>query len=240
MGTQPFGSLIGELSSLLAVIIVMPPILRSDMPSNDPDLHQNAPDNSGVALLIIDMINDLEFDGGEQVLQPAIDAAQHIGDLKRRLQKVGIPIIYANDNFGRWRSDFREAVRHCLEDGVRGAPIAQLLKPGPDDYFVLKPKHSAFFATALELLLTYLGCRRLILTGMSANMCVQFSAADAFMRDFHLQVPADCIASQSLDETRRALTYMQTVLGVDISPSADIDPDTVLPDAVPETKPKLS
>ncbi len=197
------------------------------MPPNDPDLHQNAPDNSGVALLIIDMINDLEFDGGEQVLRPAIDAAGRIGELKQRLQKVGIPVIYANDNFGRWRSDFREAVRHCLEDGVRGAPIARLLKPGHDDYFVLKPKYSAFFATPLELLLAYLGCRRLILTGMSANMCVQFSAADAFMRDFHVQVPADCVASQSPNETRRALAYMQTVLGVDTSPSIDIDPNII-------------
>jgi len=197
------------------------------MPPNDPDLHQNAPDNSGVALLIIDMINDLEFDGGEQVLQPAIDVARRIADLKQRLQKAGIPVIYANDNFGRWRSDFGEAVRHCLEDGVRGAAIARLLKPGPDDYFVLKPKHSAFFATPLELLLAYLGCKRLILTGMTANMCVQFSAADAFLRDFHLQVPADCIASQSPDETRRALTYMQAVLGADISPSTDADPNAI-------------
>jgi nicotinamidase-related amidase len=211
-----------------------------NMPDKNRDLNQNAPDNSGAVLLIIDMINDLEFKGGEQVLQPAINAARCIAALKRKAQKADIPVIYANDNFGRWRSDFREVVRHCLEDGVRGAPIARLLKPGPDDYFVLKPKHSAFYATTLELLLAYLGCRRLILTGMSANMCVQFSVADAFMRDFHLQVPADCIASQSLDETGRALTYMQTVLGVDISPSADIDPDTVLPDAVPETKPKLS
>ena len=114
---------------------------------------------------------------------------QRIAELKRRAREHDIPVIYANDNFGRWRSDFTEVVRHCLEDGVRGEPIARLLRPGNDDYFVLKPKHSAFFETTLELLLKYLEVDRLILCGFSGDLCVLFTASDAYMRDHHLNVP---------------------------------------------------
>src|SRR5207248_2360578 len=106
--------------------------------------------------------------------------------LKKRAKAAGIPAIYVNDNFGIWQSDFRSVVRHCLEDGVCGAPIARLLAPEADDYFVLKPKHSGFYSTTLDILLDYLGVRALILTGIAANICVLFTANDAYMRDFRL------------------------------------------------------
>jgi nicotinamidase-related amidase len=128
------------------------------------DLYGNAPDESRVALLLIDVINDLEFEGGNELFRTALAAADNIAQLRKRATRAGIPVIYVNDNFGRWRSDFKRIVTHCLEDDVRGRPIAELLSPGDDDYFVLKPKHSGFFSTTLDLLLEYLGVRRLLLT----------------------------------------------------------------------------
>jgi len=193
------------------------------MPEKNHDLHGNAPDRSPVALVIVDMINDLEFPGAEVLAEGAVAAAERIAGLKRKAREAGVPVIYANDNFGRWRSDFREVVEHCLSDGVRGEPLARLLHPDPDDYFVLKPKHSAFFATTLETLLEYLGASRLVLTGISGDMCVLFTASDAYMRDFHLHVPADCTASACPEENRRALDYMRRVLAADTTPSAELD-----------------
>ena len=193
------------------------------MPAKNHDLHGSAPDSSPVALVLIDMINDLEFEGGEVLLEQALPVAERIAALKRRAREAGVPVIYANDNFGRWRSDFREVVDHCLEGGVRGRPLAELLKPGEDDYFVLKPKHSAFFATTLETLLEYLRVRTLVLTGVAGDVCVLLTASDAYMRDLHLCVPADCVASLSPDENRHALAYMERVLDVDTTPSTGLD-----------------
>ena len=107
------------------------------------DLHGNAPDKSEVALLVIDVINDLEFPGGEELIRGALAAAQKIAHLKQRARQTSVPVIYVNDNFGRWRSDFKKIVNHCLKEDVRGRPIAELLVPDEEDYFVLKPKHSA-------------------------------------------------------------------------------------------------
>lgn len=181
------------------------------MPAKNHDLHGNAPDTCDAALLLIDVISDLEFEGGKALLAPALRAARRIRALKLRARAAGIPVIYANDNFGRWRSDFSQAVEHCLSDGVRGKPIAELLAPDREDYFVLKPKHSAFYSTTLELLLAYLKTRNLILTGFAGDACVLMTAADAYVRDIVIHVPGDCIASRSLVENRKALEYMARV-----------------------------
>src|SRR5881227_607253 len=178
------------------------------MPAKNEDLHGNAPDKSDVALLLIDVINDLEFPEGDQLLRYALPMARQIAALKRKARQENIPVIYANDNFGRWRSDFSAQVEHCLRDDVRGKPIVELLRPDKDDYFVLKPKHSGFFSTALDILLEYLGTKTVILAGLAANICVLFTANDAYMRDFNLIVPRDCVASNTEEENTYALDQM--------------------------------
>lgn len=198
------------------------------MPDKNQDLHGNVPENCTVALLLIDVINDLEFEGAEALAQAALPMAQRIADLKQRAEAKGIPVIYINDNFGRWRSDFRNLVRHCLEDGVRGEAIARLLRPDDNDYFVLKPKHSAFYATTLDTLLTYIGARTLIMVGMAGNICILFSANDAYMRDFNIIVPSDCIASNTPEDNAYALQQMRDILKTDIAPSAELDLDEIL------------
>jgi nicotinamidase-related amidase len=187
------------------------------------DLHGFAPDHSPVALLLIDVINDLEFPEGEQIFQAALDMARHIAALKKRAHALHIPVLYVNDNFGRWQSDFRGVVEHCLRDGVRGQPIAELLQPDEEDYFVLKPKHSGFFSSNLDILLDYLQTKTVILTGIAGNICVLFTANDAYMRDFNLIVPSDCTASNTNAENRHALEQMAKVLKADTRPSREID-----------------
>jgi nicotinamidase-related amidase len=187
------------------------------------DLHGNAPDESPVALLLIDMINDFEWPGGDAMLQRALAAARATAKLKQRARQAGVAVIYVNDNFGKWRSDFRSLLQHVLHDGVRGQAIAELLQPDEQDYFVLKPKHSGFHSTTLGVLLDHLGAEELILAGYAGNFCVLFTAHDAYMRDFHLLVPPDCTASLTEGDDRYALEHMAKVLKADTRPSTGID-----------------
>ena len=197
------------------------------MPENNPDLHGNVPENSAVALLLIDVINDMEFEGSEALLEFAVPMAKRIASLKERARAAGIPTVYVNDNFGRWQSDFRKVVDHCLNDGVKGEEVARILEPAEDDYFVLKPKHSAFYATTLDTLLQYLGAHTLILTGLAGNICILFSANDAYMRDFNLFVPSDCVASNTREENDHALEQMRKGLTANTSPSTKLDLDAI-------------
>ncbi len=193
------------------------------MPIKSKDLHGNVPDSAGAALLLIDVVNDFEFEGGEKLIELALPAGQQIANLKKRAKEVGIPAIYVNDNFGKWQSDLNKIVSHCLEDGVRGEPFVKLVLPDEDDYFVLKPKHSGFYSTGLELLLEHLGAHNLILAGIAGNNCVLFTANDAYMRDFKLFVPADCSVSIEPEDNDYALQQMQKVLKADIRASTELD-----------------
>jgi nicotinamidase-related amidase len=193
------------------------------MPAKNEDLHGNVPDKADVALLLIDVINDLEFEEGEQLIKHALPMADRLAALKKRAIQAGIPVIYVNDNFGKWQSDFNKLLKHCLQDEVRGKPLVERLQPDEDDYFVLKPKHSGFFSTTLDTLLEYLQAKTLILTGLAGNICVLFTANDAYMRDFHLVVPSDCVASNTPAENEHALELMLKVLKADTRPSTELD-----------------
>jgi isochorismate hydrolase len=147
---------------------------RKLMPEKNIDLHGSAPDKHKSALLLIGVINDLDFPKADQLLKYARPMARNLLRLKRRAQKAGVPVIYVNDNFGRWKSDFRRTVEHCARHG-RGRDVVKLLRPEESDYFVLKPKHSGFFSTTLETLLRYLETQTLILTGIAGNFFAFFS-----------------------------------------------------------------
>ena len=192
------------------------------MPVKNVDLHGSAPDKSEIALLLIDVINDLDFPEAGRLLRYARPMARKILRLKERAKRAGVPVIYVNDNFGRWQSDFRRQVQHCLRENSRGHEIVSLLQPEEDDYFVLKPKHSGFFSTTLETLLRYLGSTKLIITGIAGNFCVLFTANDAYMRDYELVIPSDCTASNSAEENREALVLMRKFLKADTRPSAKV------------------
>jgi len=192
-------------------------------PARNPDLHGNVPESSPVALLLIDVINDMAFEGAEPLVRQAVPMAHRIAALKKRARAAKIPAVYINDNFGRWQSDFRKLVDHVLDDGVPGEEVARILEPADDDYFVLKPKHSAFFETTLDTLLTYLGATTLILTGVAGNICILFSANDAYMRDYVLVVPSDCTVSNTEQENAYALQQIQKVLKGDITASSELD-----------------
>lgn len=187
--------------------------------STESNLHGDDFEPSGVALLLIDVVNDFDFPEGDCLLAAARPMADHIVDLRRRAEKVNIPIIYANDNFGKWRSDFQSIINHCLHDDAKGRDVVRRLQPGTDHYFILKPRHSAFFSTSLEILLRRLGVQTVILTGVAGNNCILFTANDAYLRELNVIVPEDCIASNSHEDNDQALRLMKQILKADTRPS---------------------
>jgi nicotinamidase-related amidase len=167
---------------------------------------------AGTALLLIDVINDLAFEGSQALVEQAEPMASRLARLKRRATAAGIPSLYINDNFGQWRSDFRKTVAHCTARSSPGRIVSKRLRPTSRDYFVLKPKHSGFFGTTLDPLLEALEIRRVILTGIAGNICVLFTANDAYMRELEIFAPADCIVSNTAADNDHALRQIELVL----------------------------
>lgn len=191
-------------------------------PRSQPPALAPAPAAGHTALLIIDMISCWDFPDAERLLPGAHAIAGRIAALKARCTRAGVPAIYVNDNRGRWRSDFPKLVELSLASGGAGAEITSALLPQETDYFVLKPKQSAFFATPLELLLAYLKATRLIVTGVASDQCIWATVADAGMRDLQAVVPRDCVASQTSARNERFLRQAQEALRVSTTPGPRI------------------
>ena len=164
------------------------------------------------ALLLIDVINDFDFPGSEALVKAAETASVPLARLAARARQARVPVIYVNDNFGRWRSDWRSVVAWCVSEEAPGRRVARRLRPTADDYFVLKPKHSGFFSTPLDILLRYLGVDTLVLTGFAADICILLTANDAYMRDYRVVVPRDCVASNTRAKSEFALREIREVL----------------------------
>jgi nicotinamidase-related amidase len=175
-------------------------------------------------LLIVDFITSLDFPGAEKLAAPALEAAKATAALKQRLAAEGVPAIYANDNYGVWQSDFHSLVATCLGLEGEAGEIARVLYPQADDLTILKPRHSAFYASPLELLLTEMQARELVICGLATDMCVQLTAADAFLREFKVWVPADCTAAETQAAKDQALRYMADVLKCETHPAGGTGP----------------
>jgi nicotinamidase-related amidase len=178
---------------------------------------------AGSALLLIDVINDLAFEGSEALIEQAEAMATRLAALKRRASAAAVPCIYVNDNFGQWRADFRQTVAHCTAASSPGRRVSHRLKPKSTDYFVLKPKHSGFFGTPLDMLLEQMRVRRVVLSGIAGNVCVLFTANDAYMREYQLFAPSDCIVSNTEEENAHALRQIQSVMKGDLTASTRLE-----------------
>lgn len=146
------------------------------------------------ALLIIDMIGPFDFPEAAAMRADLVRTARQIQRLRAACHRSGRPVIYANDNFAHWRSDFRELVAMASASGETAHAVVSCLQPTPEDYFILKPKHSAFLATALPVLLSKLGVDTLFLTGMTADACILSTAVDANAREYRVRVVREAVA----------------------------------------------
>lgn len=186
-------------------------------------VNESAAAKGGVAVLLIDVINAFDFPGSEALVSAAKVAAPRIRALSQRAREAKVTVVYVNDNFGQWRSDFRRTLAACTAPGALGRHVASMLEPDPGDYFVLKPQHSGFFCTALELLLDSLRVETLVMAGFATNICVLHTALDAHMRQYRVLVPADTTASNTEEQTLQTLAHLREVSAAETPLSAEID-----------------
>ncbi|MFC2948796.1 isochorismatase family cysteine hydrolase [Virgibacillus sediminis] len=171
---------------------------------------------SNTAVLFVDVINNFDFDGGEDLLANTNEILQHMKDLRDFAKKNDLPTIYVNDHYGLWQADFNKIIDYCKHEGNKH--IIDTLKPDDNDYFMIKPQHSAFFQTPLQSLLNELECQHLIVSGFAGDICILFTAKDAYMYGFDMRVPQNCMASEKKEGNDYALYLMRTVMKTDITP----------------------
>jgi nicotinamidase-related amidase len=181
---------------------------------------QTRPSPVPIAVLLIDVLTTFQFPDGDAILQHALTIRDALVRLKSRAREARIPVLYVNDNFGDWRSEKEVLMGRCLE--AKGAQFVRPLLPDSEDYFVLKPMHSAFYMTPLEVLLQHLQVETLVLTGLTSNSCITVTAHDANMRGFDIYIPADCSCARTAEEHRQALAQLESTAAADIRRSSSL------------------
>lgn len=182
--------------------------------------------DTSAALLLIDVINTMDFEDAELLARYTEETADNIKSLKEQAKSKGMPVIYVNDNYGLWQSDFKKVINYAAE--ANGQHLVDRLEPEDDDYTVVKPKHSGFFSTPLSTLLKYLNVNTLILTGFAGNICVLFTANDAYMREYDLYIPSDCCASNVKEDNDYALRLMEGNLKANTQASSELKLDKLI------------
>ena len=172
------------------------------------------------ALLIVDVMNHFDFQGGAALAKQAAGLAHRVRELRDRFDAECRPVIYCNDNWTEWHGDFADLIAACRGQGGMSALLAERLSPQPGHYYILKPRHSAFMATALSRLLDQLRVDRLVITGIAADSCVLATAMDAHMRDYPLWVPRDGTAARTRALKSAAIHLLRHTCGADTRPSA--------------------
>ena len=195
-------------------------------PDEDETTGRSSP--GGVGVLIIDMINDLDFEGGEALRPKAEAAASIVLSLRAEADRLKVPVVYVNDNYGQWHSDKTKIVEACGANDSAGRELVNRIAPRRDDYFVIKPQFSGFYSTNLPVLLPKLGVSRLVMTGIAADICVLFTAADAHMREYDLWVPSNAVASSSDERAAWALEIMRQSMGAETRPTSELSLTTWL------------
>jgi nicotinamidase-related amidase len=181
---------------------------------------QTRPSPAPVALLLIDVLTTFQFPDGDAILQRALTIRDSLVKLKAHARKVGVPVLYVNDNFGDWRSEKEVLLGRCLE--AKGSHFVKPLLPDSEDYFVLKPMHSAFYMTPLEVLLQHLEVGTLILAGLTSNSCITITAHDANMRGFDIYIPPDCSFARNAEEHKQALGQLEAMAGANLKRSTSL------------------
>ena len=181
------------------------------------------PASANTALIVLDMITDFDFEDGDQLYENTVKMAPNLAQLIERARGEKVPVLYVNDNFGKWQEDFPTYVKLVRKNSAKGREVLDMIEPRRGDYHILKPQRSAFFSTPLEVLLLTLEVSEVVMTGITTDICILFSAHDAYMRGYRLQIPSDCTAAVLESYYEDALKLMRRVVHAETAGQQDVE-----------------
>lgn len=173
------------------------------------------PNAEAQALIVCDMLNDFVKKGAPLEVPAARTVIRDVKKEIQRARKNRIPVIYCCDAHKNNDPEFALWPRHAVE-GTEGARVIKQLEPQEGDYVVTKTRYAGFYKTSLDTLLKRLGVNRLIITGVATNICILYTAADAYMRGYKVTIPRRCVAALTKREHQFSLLQMKRVFHAEI------------------------
>jgi nicotinamidase-related amidase len=171
------------------------------------------------ALIVVDMLNPYDHDDADRLTASVEDVIEPIAGLVARAGEADADVIYVNDNYGDWNSSAEELADRAM-NGRRPDLVEPILPPDTAD-FVIKARHTIFYMTPLEYLLSQKEIGRVVLAGQVTEQCILYSALDAYVRQIDVSVPSDGVAHIHEDLAEAALTMMERNMSAELAPAAE-------------------
>ena len=172
-----------------------------------------------IAVCVVDMLNTYDHEDAELLTRNVEPAVEPIAALVERADEEGAEVIYVNDNYGDWNSSQEELAERAM--GGQRRDLVEPLLPPDDAAFVIKARHTIFYQTPLEYLLSQKGVDHLVLAGQVTEQCILYSALDAYVRHIKVTVPPDGVAHIHEDLADAALKMMERNMRAELTACAD-------------------
>jgi nicotinamidase-related amidase len=169
------------------------------------DLPQPRPVGTNPVLLVVDMTEGFVRDeyptGWAATGEPCAEA---LAGLLEATRAAGVPAIYTvtapmshTAQVGAWLRGRPGPSMFPFDSEGPHHDVVPEVAPTGDDIVIVKPKPSAFFGTQVHAMLNALRADTVIVTGMTTSGCVRATVNDAFMLNYHVVVPVECVADRS-------------------------------------------
>ncbi len=178
------------------------------------------------ALVIIDVQNDYCHDNGAlsksgrkvSDIRRMVPRLKEVVEKARQAQVMVVHIRMAHDELTRsdayleHRSRRSRGNRQVCQEGTWGADFYEI-QPRPGEAVVTKHRYSAFVNTDFVTVLRARGIKTVILAGVTTDVCVESTARDAFMRDYHVLFLSDCTGVDDPTVQQAALERIDRYFG---------------------------
>jgi nicotinamidase-related amidase len=171
--------------------------------------------------VIADMLNSYDHEDGEALADSVKEKLPGIVDLRRRAEEAGALVVYVNDNHDAWEAGREELIQKALEG--EHPELVDPIAPREPVPFIAKGRHSAFYQTALDHLLSSNDVEQIVLAGQVTEQCILYSALDAYIRGYEMVVPPDAVAHIDAELAKAALKMMESNMHAELTPVADLD-----------------
>ena len=171
------------------------------------------------ALVVVDMLNPYDHEDAEPLTESVERVVEPLAALVARARGADVEVVYVNDNYGDWNSS-QEQLAEAAMEGARPDLVEPLLPPD-DASFVIKARHSIFYGTPLEYLLSEKDIGHVVLAGQVTEQCILYSALDAYVRRLDVSVPRDGVAHIEEHLARAALEMMESNMRAELAPCAE-------------------
>lgn len=170
------------------------------------------------ALVVVDMLNPYDHEDAEPLIKSVERIVEPLAALVGRARDEDVEVVYVNDNYGDWNSS-QEQLAEAAMQGARPDLVEPLLPPD-EASFVIKARHSIFYGTPLEYLLSQKGIDHVVLAGQVTEQCILYSALDAYVRQLNVSVPRDGVAHIHEHLAKAALEMMESNMRAELAPCA--------------------